>query len=60
MSNAINDLKGKAVYVTGGTMGIGLATAVAFAREGAQCYLTNKWGTADEDVVMKQFVDEKL
>ena len=30
-------------------MGIGLATALAFARHGAHCTLTYKWGTADED-----------
>ena len=42
---------GQTVLVTGGTMGIGLATALAFASRGARCVLTYKWGTADEDEV---------
>ncbi|MCK6591270.1 MAG: SDR family oxidoreductase, partial [Polyangiaceae bacterium] len=46
---------GKAVLVTGGTAGIGLATALAFARHGAQCTLTYRFGSADEDEVMARF-----
>jgi NAD(P)-dependent dehydrogenase (short-subunit alcohol dehydrogenase family) len=53
----INDLRGKAVLVTGGTMGIGLATGLAFGREGARCILTHKWGTADEDEVRARFAE---
>src|SRR5688572_23273370 len=56
----MNDLRGKAVLITGGTMGIGLATALAFAREGAVCTLTHKWGTADEDDVRRRFEEEYL
>jgi NAD(P)-dependent dehydrogenase (short-subunit alcohol dehydrogenase family) len=56
----INDLRGKAVLVTGGTMGIGLATGLAFARQGAVAWLTHRWGSADEDAVRKQFADEGL
>jgi NAD(P)-dependent dehydrogenase (short-subunit alcohol dehydrogenase family) len=56
----VNDLRGKAVLITGGTMGIGLATGLAFARQGALCTLTCKWGTADEDAVRGAFEDEGL
>jgi len=41
--------------ITGGTMGIGLETGLAFARQGARCILTYKWGTADEDEVRRRF-----
>jgi NAD(P)-dependent dehydrogenase (short-subunit alcohol dehydrogenase family) len=51
----IADYRGKAVLVTGGTMGIGLATALAFARQGAECTLTYRFGTADEDEVRGRF-----
>ena len=56
----MNQLDGKAVLITGGTMGIGLATALAFARQGAYCTLTCKWGTADEDAIRDQFRSEGL
>jgi NAD(P)-dependent dehydrogenase (short-subunit alcohol dehydrogenase family) len=56
----MNDLRGKAVLITGGTMGIGLATALAFARNGAECTLTHKWGTADEDDIHRVFERENL
>ncbi|MCC6559335.1 MAG: SDR family oxidoreductase [Polyangiaceae bacterium] len=46
---------GKAVLVTGGTAGIGLATALAFARHGALCTLTYRFGSADEDEVRARF-----
>jgi enoyl-[acyl-carrier-protein] reductase (NADH) len=51
----LNDLKGKAVLITGGTRGIGLATGLAFGRLGAACILTNKWGSADEAAIAADF-----
>jgi NAD(P)-dependent dehydrogenase (short-subunit alcohol dehydrogenase family) len=49
------DYRGKAVLVTGGTAGIGLATALEFGRCGAECTLTYRFGTADEDDVRRKF-----
>lgn len=51
----LNDFSGKAVVITGGTKGIGLATGLAFGREGAHVYLTHRWGSADEGEILKQF-----
>jgi NAD(P)-dependent dehydrogenase (short-subunit alcohol dehydrogenase family) len=48
-------MQGKAVLVTGGTAGIGLATALAFGQRGAECTLTYRWGSADEDEVRAAF-----
>jgi NAD(P)-dependent dehydrogenase (short-subunit alcohol dehydrogenase family) len=51
----IQDYRGKAVLVTGGTAGIGLATALAFARQGAVCTLTYRFGSVEEDEVRAHF-----
>ena len=51
----IADYQGKTVLVTGGTMGLGLATALAFGRRGARCVLTYRWGSADDDDVTARF-----
>jgi enoyl-[acyl-carrier-protein] reductase (NADH) len=51
----LNDLRGKAVLITGGTRGIGLATGLAFGRQGAEVTLTHKWGSADEDEIRRAF-----
>ncbi len=56
----INDLRGKAVVVTGGTMGIGLATGLAYARQGADVTLTYRWGSAEDDDVVAAFDRENL
>ena len=53
----IADFRGKTVLVTGGTMGIGLATALAFGRRGARCTVTYRWGSADENEVQRRFAD---
>ena len=55
MTSLENDLQGKAVLITGGTMGIGLATGLAFGRLGARCIATHRWGTADTNEVRAAF-----
>jgi NAD(P)-dependent dehydrogenase (short-subunit alcohol dehydrogenase family) len=47
----LNDLRDKAVLVTGATRGLGLAIGKAFGRQGARVWLTHKWGSADEAAV---------
>lgn len=47
--------EGRVVLVTGGTKGLGLGTALAFARQGAQLVLTHKWGSADEGELAAAF-----
>ena len=51
------DYRDRAVLITGGTRGIGLATGLAFGRRGAHVYLTHRWASADEDELKRQFLD---
>src|SRR5690606_31179016 len=49
-----NDLKGKRVLITGATMGIGLATAKAFAALGANVGITARNRPADIDALLTE------
>ncbi|MGL5741574.1 MAG: SDR family oxidoreductase [Legionella sp.] len=47
--------KDKTIIITGGTQGIGLAIAMAFAQYGGKCLLTYHFGSADEEEIIKKF-----
>lgn len=51
----VQSFEGRAVVVTGGTKGIGLACGKLFAAQGAQVYLTHRWGSADETALEESF-----
>lgn len=46
----------KTVLITGGTRGIGLSAALLFARLGAQCIITYRWGSEDEHTISDAFL----
>lgn len=50
------DLSGQTALITGGTMGIGRATALQLSRAGARVFVTHRWGTADRDELEAEFV----
>lgn len=50
-------LDGRAVLVTGGTAGIGLATALALGGAGAHVTLTHRWGSHDEGAIRARFAE---
>ncbi len=54
------DFQGKAVLITGGTRGIGRACALAFARAGADVYVTHWWGNTSAEEFEKVFSDQRL
>lgn len=49
----VNDLSGKVALVTGGSSGIGLASASLFARQGAQVVITGRRREQVEDAVAR-------
>jgi len=54
---ARHDFRNRAVLVTGGTKGIGLAIGLAFGQRGASGTLTHKWNSADLQALRARFAE---
>lgn len=50
-SNQNGRFQGKVAFITGGSSGIGRATAVAFSREGASVVVTSRSEARNQDTV---------
>ncbi len=55
MKQSFLDFTGKTVLITGGTRGIGLETGLSFAKRGALCVLTYRWGDHNESDIYRLF-----
>ncbi len=55
IDSAWHDYRGRAVLVTGGTKGLGLAIGLQFGKRGAHVTLTQKWGSADPGEIADAF-----
>lgn len=55
-----NPTHNRVVLITGGTKGIGLATALAFAKNNSQCILTYNWGSVSDSEIINQFTQQSL
>jgi len=54
------DFGGGCVIVTGGTRGLGKALGMEFSRAGATVFLTHRWGSVDENELLREFEAEGM
>jgi NAD(P)-dependent dehydrogenase (short-subunit alcohol dehydrogenase family) len=60
MGTEFANFDGKAVLITGGTRGIGRACALAFAKAGADVYVTHWWGNTPAEELKAAFQSREL